>query len=298
MARRARRRWEEVGAAVPGIGFRANGSLTVARDDAANAPSWRRSPASPTPPRGRSRSWSPTRRARATRPCGVRSPGALHCTEDAVVEPRRVLGALRAHLPATPGSAYRFHPGRRVVGVEPRALVDATGTRWEGDLVVVATGAAYDQLPGHRGRRGPGLRRVRLQMLETAPYDRDADDVAGRRRHPALLPGLRDGAAATRLPAQSARGGRAPPAAPPGAAARRRVDHRRHPRLRRAVRLRPVRGPERRAPGPGRRCSGPRSRRCGAAGRASTPSASTAPSACARRSSRACGWSRARAGAA
>src|SRR5271156_4997615 len=30
VARRARRRWEEVGAAVPGIGFRATGSLTVA----------------------------------------------------------------------------------------------------------------------------------------------------------------------------------------------------------------------------------------------------------------------------
>ena len=31
-ARRARRRWEEVGSAVAGLGFRANGSLTVATD--------------------------------------------------------------------------------------------------------------------------------------------------------------------------------------------------------------------------------------------------------------------------
>ena len=31
VALRARRRWEEVGAAVPGIGFRPTGSLTVAR---------------------------------------------------------------------------------------------------------------------------------------------------------------------------------------------------------------------------------------------------------------------------
>ena len=30
VARRARRRWEEIGAAVPGIGFRPTGSLTVA----------------------------------------------------------------------------------------------------------------------------------------------------------------------------------------------------------------------------------------------------------------------------
>ncbi len=32
VARRSRRRWEEIGAVVPGIGFRPTGSLTVARD--------------------------------------------------------------------------------------------------------------------------------------------------------------------------------------------------------------------------------------------------------------------------
>ena len=54
------------------------------------------------------------------------------------------------------------------MATEPRALVDAAGTRWEGDLVVVATGAAYDDLPGAQGVAAK-LRRVRLQMLETAP---------------------------------------------------------------------------------------------------------------------------------
>ena len=46
--------------------------------------------------------------------------------------------------------------------------MDAAGTRWKGDLAVVATGAAYDDLPGRAGMAAR-LRRVRLQMLETAP---------------------------------------------------------------------------------------------------------------------------------
>ena len=51
----------------------------------------------------------------------------------------------------------------------PRSLVDAAGTRWEGDLAVVATGAAFDHLPGSEGVASK-LRRVRLQMFETAPF--------------------------------------------------------------------------------------------------------------------------------
>jgi glycine/D-amino acid oxidase-like deaminating enzyme len=95
--------------------------------------------------------------------------GALHCTEDAVVEPRLALGALRAHVEATHPGRYRFHTGRRVVSVAPHAFVDAAGTRWEGDVLVLATGAAYDQLPGPSAF-APRLRRVRLQMLQTAPF--------------------------------------------------------------------------------------------------------------------------------
>jgi FAD dependent oxidoreductase TIGR03364 len=93
--------------------------------------------------------------------------GGLHCADDAVVEPRLALGALRNYLLAQGG--YTFHPGCRVVAVEEHALVDATATRWEAELLIVAPGAAFDHLPGteHVGAR---LRRVRLQMLETAPF--------------------------------------------------------------------------------------------------------------------------------
>jgi glycine/D-amino acid oxidase-like deaminating enzyme len=57
-----------------------------------------------------------------------------------------------------------------VVGTERAALVDAAGTRWDADLAVVAPGAAYDRLR-NTSEVGGALRRVRLQMLETAPLD-------------------------------------------------------------------------------------------------------------------------------
>ena len=168
VARRARRRWEEVGAAAPGIGFRALTSLTVATDTAARnvMQAFARHPDAAT----RSISFLEPDDVRACNPA-VRGDieGALHCTEDAVVEPRLALGALRAHMEVTYGDRYRFHPGCRVVRSEPRALVDTTGRRWEGDLAVLATGAAYDHLPGVQALAAR-LRRVRLQMLQTAPY--------------------------------------------------------------------------------------------------------------------------------
>jgi FAD dependent oxidoreductase TIGR03364 len=168
VARRARRRWEEVGAAAPAIGFRPMTSLTVATDTVARdvMQTFARHPDAAA----RSISYLGPDDVRACNP-GVRGDieGALHCTEDAVVEPRLALGALRAHLEATYRDRYRFHPGCRVVGTGPRALVDAAGTRWEGDLVVLATGAAYDHLPGTRAL-ATRLRRVRLQMLQTAPF--------------------------------------------------------------------------------------------------------------------------------
>jgi FAD dependent oxidoreductase TIGR03364 len=169
-ARRARARWEEVAALAPGLGFRAAGSLTVARRarEAAVMEAFARH----LDAAARAITFLAADDVRACNPA-VRGAihGALYCGEDAVVEPRRVLGALRDRLTSDPPTAgrYRFHPGRRVVAVERGALRDATGERWHGDLVVVATGAAYDHLPG-TGHLAGALRRVRLQMVETAPF--------------------------------------------------------------------------------------------------------------------------------
>ncbi len=92
----------------------------------------------------------------------------LHCELGAVVEPRLAAAALRAHLgPSRAPGRYRFHPGRRVTG--RRTVVDAAGTRWKGDFVVLATGAAYDHLAA-AAPLGSRLRRVRLQLFVTDPF--------------------------------------------------------------------------------------------------------------------------------
>jgi FAD dependent oxidoreductase TIGR03364 len=166
VAQRSRRRWEEIAHDAPGIGFRANGSLTVAFTEGERKvmESFAQHPDAAD----RSISFLEPEQVVAVNPA-VRGEitGGLHCADDAVVEPRQALGALRSYLLAQGG--YTFHAGRRVVGIEEQAMVDVTGTRWEADLLVVATGAAFDHLPGteHVWAR---LCRVRLQMMETAPF--------------------------------------------------------------------------------------------------------------------------------
>ena len=97
--------------------------------------------------------------------------GALHCTEDAVVEPRP--GARRVCATTsrpTHGDAVPLPPGapRRRAPSRGRSSTP-TGTRWSGDLAVLATGAAYDHLPGTPALAAR-LRRVRLQMFQTRPF--------------------------------------------------------------------------------------------------------------------------------
>jgi len=166
-AKRSRRRWEEIAENVPGIGFRPTGSLTVALTDDERKVMEEFS----QHPDALERSISflePEQVVAANPAVRGENAGALFCEMDAVVEPRLALGALRSYLSQCGG--YSFHPGRRVIGIEDHALVDVTGTKWEGDLIIVATGAAFDHLPGTE-RVSERLCRVRLQMLETAPFD-------------------------------------------------------------------------------------------------------------------------------
>lgn len=168
VARRARDRWEEIGAQVPGVGFCASGSLTLATTHAERRVMEEFSRCPDAEARGtvflepeEVRRRNPAVRGDIT--------GALFCALDAVVEPRLAPQALRNHLARRAGDRYRFHPGRRVVATAPGAVTDAVGERWEGDLVVLATGAAYDQLPA-AVPAASRLRRVRLQMFETDPH--------------------------------------------------------------------------------------------------------------------------------
>ena len=81
-----------------------------------------------------------------------------------------MLGAIRERLLAS-GRYQVEQPRRTVREVAPGQVVDHTGASHAGDLVIVCTGA------DHQGVAAPALaavplRRVRLQMLETAsPQD-------------------------------------------------------------------------------------------------------------------------------
>jgi FAD dependent oxidoreductase TIGR03364 len=165
-AQRSRHRWEEIGRDISGIGFRPDGSLTVAQTDGERKVM--QEFAQHPDAADRSITFVEPEDLAAINPAlRGETTGALHCTEDAIVEPRLALAAMREYLLAR--GSYAFHPGRRIVGLEDHAVVDTTGTRWEADVVVVATGAAFDQLPGLE-QVAVGLRRVRLQMMETAPF--------------------------------------------------------------------------------------------------------------------------------
>ncbi|MFF9795187.1 TIGR03364 family FAD-dependent oxidoreductase [Streptomyces bacillaris] len=166
-ALRARELWEGIGRRVPGLGFRACGSLTplrtpaeaavaeaaVARPDAA-ARGYKLLTA------GEARALNPALRGEFT--------AALWCERDAAVEPRTAQLALKQELLAT--GRYTYLGGREVREVVGTAAVrDDHGDVHGGDAVVLATGAWLGGLV--RELAGPDLpvRRVRLQMMQTDP---------------------------------------------------------------------------------------------------------------------------------
>lgn len=166
-ALRARELWEEIGGRVPGLGFRANGSLTPvrgARELAVAEAAVARADAA-----ARGHKLLTPAEARALNPA-LRGAfdAALHCERDAAVEPRTAQLALRAELLKSPN--YTFLPGREVREVVGAAAVrDDHGDVHRADAVVLATGAWLGGLV--RELAGPDLpvRRVRLQMMQTDP---------------------------------------------------------------------------------------------------------------------------------
>ena len=174
LALRARALWAELGAQVPGIGFRPAGSLTLAAGDAELA-LLKEAAALPDADRREFELLDPAA-VRAVNPA-LRGEfaGGLFCRADAIVEPRQVLPALRGYLaargeePRGKGqSGYEWLPGREVTEIVPNAVRDHTGAWHQCDLVVLCPGAAHTGVAGRYLARG-GVRRVRLQMMQTAP---------------------------------------------------------------------------------------------------------------------------------
>ena len=114
LALRARELWEGLAEHSPGIGFRPDGSLTVAGEDSELA-LMGEAAAQPD---------ATSRRFELLDATGVRDvnpaikgdiAGGLWCRADAVVEPGSVLGALRATLEAT--GRYRWLASRQAIDV-------------------------------------------------------------------------------------------------------------------------------------------------------------------------------------
>ncbi|MFE6481448.1 TIGR03364 family FAD-dependent oxidoreductase [Streptomyces sp. NPDC057757] len=166
-ALRARELWESIGARVPGIGFRANGSLTPVRGERELAVAEEALARPDAAARGYK--LLTAGEARAVNPA-LRGTydAALYCERDAAVEPRVAQLALRQEL--LKSSRYTFLPGREVRDVVgEHAVRDDHGDVHRGDVVVLCTGAWLGGLV--RELAGPELpvRRVRLQMMQTEP---------------------------------------------------------------------------------------------------------------------------------
>ena len=167
LALRARELWAELSAVVPGLHFRPAGSLTVATDDA-ELRVLKEAAALPDAVErgfelldpGAVRAANPVLRGELA--------GGLLCRADAILEPRLVLPALRNYL-AGPG--YEWRPGREVTEIVPNAVRDHTGAWHQCDLVVLCPGAVFTGVVGrYQGSLArDGVRRVRLQMMQTAP---------------------------------------------------------------------------------------------------------------------------------
>jgi len=167
LALRARALWEEIAGDAPGAGFRPAGSLTLATTEAelsvlreaAELPDAKQRDFELLDPAG----------VRAVNPA-LRGEflAGLYCRADAIVEPRLAQPALRASL-AGPG--YEWLPRREAVEIVAHGVRDHTGAWHRGDLVVLCTGANFTGLAGpHLASTPHALRRVRLQMLQTAPF--------------------------------------------------------------------------------------------------------------------------------
>ena len=180
LALRARALWQEIAAGAPGTGFRAAGSLTIATSDAELAV-MREAAALPDAKQREFDLLTPDE-VRSVNPA-LRGGllGGLYCRADAIVEPRVTLPALRASLA---GPSYTWLPGLEAVEVAANGVRDQHGGWHRGDLVVLCTGANFTGLAGPHltasralaadgepGTEPAGLRRVRLQMLQTLPFD-------------------------------------------------------------------------------------------------------------------------------
>ncbi|MCW2515905.1 MAG: FAD-dependent oxidoreductase [Mycobacterium sp.] len=166
-ALRSRELWERIGARIPGVGFRAAGSLTLLRTPREIAVAEQVVGRSDAGARGfelvdpdRTRAINPALRGKFL--------AALHCSRDGAVESRQAMPAIREYLAAT--DRYEFLPGTEARSVTGTTVRDDRGGRHDADLVLLCPGAVHGGLTREIAGELP-VRRVRLQMMQTDPLD-------------------------------------------------------------------------------------------------------------------------------
>ncbi|MGW6377217.1 TIGR03364 family FAD-dependent oxidoreductase [Rhodococcus sp. NPDC055112] len=168
-ALRSRELWEDLAARVPAIGFRPAGSMTLLRTPAEVAVA---EEAMARPDAGaRGFALLDPEQVLAVNPA-LRGKflAGLYCGRDGAVESRVALPAIRRHLEES--GRYTFHARTEAREVASDAagvhVRDDQGRVFDADLAIVCPGATLGGLARDLAGELP-LRRVRLQMMQTAP---------------------------------------------------------------------------------------------------------------------------------
>lgn len=190
LALRARELWQQIADAVPGVGFRANGSLTLLNSESQMQVAER----ALVREDAHQREFALLSHDEVL----VRNPAlegkfeaGLWCGRDAAVESRAALGALREAMSAT--GRYSYLSGRELVGLSDSEVIDHQGARHRGDQVWICLGANLSGFGAELFETEP-LRRVRLNMAETRPLGRELTTSVADGDSFRYYPGFRDDA--------------------------------------------------------------------------------------------------------
>ncbi|HEY5010204.1 MAG TPA: FAD-dependent oxidoreductase [Acidimicrobiales bacterium] len=165
LALRSRELWEDIAEDVPGVGFRANGSITLIENEKELEVAER------AMVRGDAKEREfelLTRDEILERNPALRGEfnSGIYCGRDAAVESRAALGALRTYMENS--RRYEFLPGHELAGVADHVAIDHRGVHYGGDQVVLCLGATLSGFGAELFENDP-LRKVRLYMAETEP---------------------------------------------------------------------------------------------------------------------------------